>query len=124
MNINKTLADRTRRLRTARRAASRLAGHRFWFGLVIIRPKAFQRLSKFSVFFALQRHLWCGVLAGLRGAKGVSKPRSLKFLERHSRHFTAWDCLRFSAFRDRAGLKFYIMTGLDLTTVVSIREEF
>ena len=127
MKINTTLAVKTGRVLYGRQRVSRLAGHRFWFGFLTIRPKAFQRLAKLSVFLALQHHLWCNLLADWRRgeeANRTNRKRSMEFLERRSRYFTARDCLWFSTFRDRAGIKFYIMTCLDLTTVVSIREEF
>ena len=119
-----SVVERTNPDRRKSRRASTISGHRFALGSVIVRPKAYQRLWKIDVYFAVLRHQWRALLAQMRRAKREAKQRPFRFLAKHSRYFTGFDCLHLSAFHDRAGTKFYIITLLDLFTVVALPEEF
>ena len=103
--------------------APRIEGQRFAFGFVIFRPKACKRLWHPDVLFALLRHLR-GDTGELDPAELADEKRPVDFLTEHSSHLVQFECLHHSAFRDRNGTKFYLTTLDDLSTVVSLPEEF
>src|SRR5437899_11677698 len=102
---------------------SPIPGPRFALGFVLFRPKACRQVFHVDVFFALLRHL-SGSFGELSLADLADKTRPVDFLTEHSAHYAECECLHLSAFRDRRGTKFFLLTLEDLTTVVSLPEEF
>ena len=100
-----------------------LSGHRLAFGFIFFRPKAWQHLCHSDVFGAILRHL-SGSFGELSLADLADEARPVDFLTEHSAHFNVSECLHLSAFRDRDGTEFYLLTLTDGTTVVSLPEEF
>lgn len=102
---------------------SSIPGYRFALGFVFFRPNACRQLCHIDVLFALLRHL-SGSCGELNPADLADETRPVDFLTEHSVHYAEFECLHLSAFRDRRGTKFYLLTLVDLTTVVSLPAEF
>ena len=123
MNTCPPSAGRTNAHLKNRPGTKIISGHRFAFGFVFFRPKACHHLCHVDVLFALLRHL-SGSCGELSLAALADEARPVDFLTEHSAHFNVSECLHLSAFRDRHGTKFYLLTLTDWTTVVSLPEEF
>ena len=101
-----------------------ISGHRFALGFIIVRPEAHKRLRKFDIFLALLHHLYLGNIRVPNRNERAGQDRPVDFLSVPSSHFTVSECRSLSAFHDRSGTKFYLITLTDLSTVVSLPEEF
>ncbi len=125
MNTNAlSVVERTDPDRRKSRRSSIISGHRFALGFIIVRPQAYKRLRKFDVFLALLHHLYLGNIRVPDRHERAGQDRPVDFLSVPSSHFTVAECRSLSAFHDRRGTKFYLITLTDLSTVVSLPEEF